>query len=174
MTEQTKPDQCPDCGGQHWEGRRCNLTGGLQTGDVITPSGVVRPFVDLGPTKPDLLDEEALCEIEALLAKIPDGPWLTERSLSWALRELADGYISSNERNGFNRQAYRVLGAVVSDAATSMRDKCVEKVKELRESRLKLSREEGDPLWNVQASALKLAVDALSSLTPDQVEKKQS
>ena len=30
----------------------------------------------------------------------------------------------------------------------------------------------GDPLWNVQASALKLAVDALESLTLDQVEEK--
>jgi len=73
----------------------------------------------------------------------------------------------------FAEKTYRGQYEAVNDAATRMRDLCVEKVKALRDSRVERLRNDRDPLWNITISTLNSVIEELESLTLDNGEQEQ-
>lgn len=122
---------------------------------------------------PDAGDPSVIHEYVRVVASAKDA--------EWALHELADGWISNNEREGeygFNRNAQQVLDAIANDAAARMRDRCVQKVKQRAAKRLKEAAEVEEDDYGY-SRALECAGDQLEEVASElqsltlEVEEKQ-
>ena len=150
----------------------------------MTPEEIAREIEQIrarhNQQPPGTLTMSEWNDIDFLLSIVKGQEADTKRDFDWALREIADGWIANNEREGeygFYRNVQRVLGLISDDAAASMRSLCVEKVNEF-----------DDWVWckcsECRADARSHAVDChaslsnlakeLESLTLQEQEAKQS